>query len=60
MTSILPAFLGSLIFGAVVDRWGQVRVLKASHLVRACIALAFWVAVPRLPITAAGWHHARG
>jgi MFS family permease len=50
LASILPAFLGSLISGAVVDRWGRVRVLVASHLLRACIAFVFWLGVPRLPI----------
>jgi MFS family permease len=50
LASILPAFLGSLISGAVVDRWGRVRVLKASHLVRACIAFVFWLGVRGLPI----------
>jgi len=49
LASILPAFLGSLISGAVVDRWGRVRVLMASHLARALVALAFWVGIQLLP-----------
>ena len=50
LASILPAFLGSLISGAVVDRWGRVRVLMASHLARALIALAFWGGILLLPL----------
>ena len=42
LSSILPAFLGSLVAGAAVDRWGRVRVLMASHLTRSLVALAFW------------------
>jgi len=45
VSAILPAFLGSLISGAVVDRWGRRRVLLASHLARALIALAFWAGI---------------
>ena len=45
LASIVPAFLGSLIAGAVVDRYDRVRVLMASHLARALAALAFWVVV---------------
>jgi len=45
LASIMPAFLGSLIAGAVVDRYDRVRVLMVSHLVRALAALAFWVVV---------------
>jgi MFS family permease len=45
LSSILPAFLGSLVSGAVVDRWGRRRVLMASHLARALAALAFWVGI---------------
>jgi MFS family permease len=41
-TTSLPAFLGSLVSGAVVDRWGRVPVLLASHLIRGLFALAFW------------------
>lgn len=43
LSSILPAFLTSLVAGAVVDRWGQVPVLMVSHAVRALLALAFWL-----------------
>jgi len=42
LSSILPAFLGSLVAGAVVDRFGRVQVLMVSHLSRALVALAFW------------------
>jgi MFS family permease len=42
LSSILPAFLASLISGAVVDRWGRVPVLMISHLARALVALLFW------------------
>jgi len=42
LSAILPAFLASLVSGAVVDRWGRRRVLIASHLLRALIALGFW------------------
>jgi MFS family permease len=41
-TTSLPAFLGSLVSGAVIDRWGRIPVLLASHLVRGLFALAFW------------------
>jgi DHA3 family macrolide efflux protein-like MFS transporter len=49
LSSILPAFLASLISGAVVDRWGRVRVLMASHLARGVVALAFWLGTQLLP-----------
>jgi len=49
ISSILPAFLGSLVAGAVVDRWGRVRTLMASHLIRALVALAFSVSARFLP-----------
>ncbi len=42
LSAILPAFLGSLISGAVVDRFGRKRMLLASHMCRALVALAFW------------------
>ncbi|MFN2227063.1 MAG: MFS transporter [Anaerolineae bacterium] len=42
LSSILPAFLASLVAGAVVDRWGRKRMLVISHLARALVALAFW------------------
>jgi MFS family permease len=44
LSSILPAFLASLVSGAVVDRWGKRRVLIASHLARGLVSLAFWAA----------------
>jgi len=50
VSSILPAFLGSLVAGAVVDRWGRTWVLMGSHLVRALFALAFWLATRLLPL----------
>jgi MFS family permease len=49
VSSILPAFLGSTVAGAIVDRWGRVRVLVVGHLVRALAALAFWVGTGLLP-----------
>jgi MFS family permease len=39
---ILPAFLASLVAGAVVDRRGRKPVLVASHLARGLVSLAFW------------------
>lgn len=42
LASILPAFLTSLVSGAIVDRWGRKRMLVISHLTRALLALAFW------------------
>jgi MFS family permease len=53
VSSILPAFLGSLVSGAVVDRWGRKRVLMASHLGRALLAIWFWVGTGTLPLGAA-------
>ena len=41
LSSILPAFLSSLVAGAVVDRWGRVRVLVVSHIAQALVALLF-------------------
>jgi MFS family permease len=49
LSSILPAFLFSLVSGAVVDRWGRVQTLMASYLGRALIALAFWLGTRLLP-----------
>jgi DHA3 family macrolide efflux protein-like MFS transporter len=49
LSSILPAFLASLVSGAVVDRWGRVQVLMASHLARGGVALAFWLGTRLLP-----------
>lgn len=42
--SIFPAFVGSLVAGAVVDRVGRVPVMSACHLARALLGLAFWAA----------------
>ncbi len=42
ISSILPGFLTSLFAGAVVDRFGRVRVLAASLVARVLIALGFW------------------
>ncbi|HSR34624.1 MAG TPA: MFS transporter, partial [Anaerolineae bacterium] len=42
LSAILPAFLASLVSGAVVDRWGRRRTLISSHLARALIGLIFW------------------
>lgn len=42
LSSILPAFLGSLVSGTVVDRFGRKRVLMGSHAARALASLAFW------------------
>lgn len=50
LSAILPAFLASLISGAVVDRWGRKRVLMASHLGRGLVALAFCVGTQLLPL----------
>jgi len=36
LSAILPAFLASLVAGAVVDRWGQVPVLVASMPLAPC------------------------
>jgi MFS family permease len=49
LSAILPAFLASLVAGAVVDRWGQVRVLMASYFARAFVALGFWIGTAFLP-----------
>ena len=53
VAAILPAFLASLVAGAVVDRRDRVGVLRACHLARAPVALVFWLAVQRLPPTSA-------
>jgi predicted MFS family arabinose efflux permease len=50
LSSILPAFVGSLFAGAVVDRWGRIPSLRISHLGRALVALAFWIGTQWLPI----------
>jgi len=42
LSSILPAFLASLVAGALVDRRGRVQVLIVAHLAQSLVALAFW------------------
>jgi MFS family permease len=42
LSSILPAFLASLIAGAVVDRFGRRPTLLVSHFARALLAIGFW------------------
>jgi MFS family permease len=42
LSSILPAFLASLVAGAVVDRFGRRPTLLVSHLSRAFLAIGFW------------------
>jgi MFS family permease len=49
LSSILPAFLASLVAGAVVDRWGRVQSLIGSYVARIAIALAFWLGTRLLP-----------
>ncbi len=49
ISAIIPAFLGSLIAGPVVDRWGRKRILLASLAARALAALAFWACLLLLP-----------
>lgn len=46
---ILPAFLASLVGGAVVDRWGRGQVIQVGQTVRAGISLAFWAGTRWLP-----------
>ncbi len=52
---ILPAFLGSLVAGAVVDHFGRARLLRLSHLARAFVGLAFWAGTALLPPSFAIW-----
>ncbi len=49
LSSILPAFLGSLVAGAVVDQRGRVQTLMASHLARAIVGLLFCGSIHLLP-----------
>jgi DHA3 family macrolide efflux protein-like MFS transporter len=53
LSAILPAFLGSMVAGTVVDRWGRKKVLVASLLARGLAALAFWGGTLVLPSGAA-------
>lgn len=46
---ILPAFLASLVGGAVVDRWGRGQVLLVGQASRVVLALAFWAGTRWLP-----------
>lgn len=48
LCSILPAFLGSLVAGAAVDRWGT-KALVVSHLLRTLVGLLFWAGTAVLP-----------
>ncbi|HSJ58889.1 MAG TPA: MFS transporter [Anaerolineae bacterium] len=52
VSSILPAFLFSLVAGAAVDRWGRKRLLLAANGARVVIGLGFWVATSLLPASA--------
>jgi len=49
ISAIVPAFLGSLIAGPVVDRWGRKRILVGSLVARALAAIGFWAATLLLP-----------
>jgi len=49
LSAILPAFLGSLIAGPVVDRVGRKRILVTSILVAAMACLGFWAGTLLLP-----------
>lgn len=49
ISAVLPAFLGSLVAGPVVDRWGRKRVLLGSLLARGTAGLAFWMGAVALP-----------
>ena len=51
VSAILPAFMGSLVSGTVVDRLGRVRVLLVSIVAWTLAALAFWAASGALPPT---------
>ncbi|MBN1484058.1 MAG: MFS transporter [Chloroflexia bacterium] len=50
LSSILPAFLGSLVAGAIVDRFGRTRMLRLGHLARALALLFFWAGSTWLPL----------
>jgi MFS family permease len=49
LSAILPAFLGSLIAGAVVDRVGRRRILVASSLASVVACASFWLGTLLLP-----------
>ncbi len=53
ISAVLPAFLGSVVAGPVVDRRGRKRVLVASLVARGTAALAFWAGAITLPLAAA-------
>lgn len=53
LASILPAFLGSLISGTVVDRWGRVQSLIVSHGVRMLVGIVFWLGTRGVPASLA-------
>jgi len=52
VSSILPAFVTSLVSGAVVDHWGRKRLLILSHVTRGLVALAFWAGTAFLSASA--------
>ncbi len=45
LSSMLPAFIGSLFAGVIVDRFDRTRVLLFSHLVRVAAGFFFWLSV---------------
>ena len=53
LASLLPAFLGSLSAGVVVDRWGRIRSLVVSHGVRGLVGVLFCLGTWLLPVNLA-------